>query len=144
MASPQTFSAQVSEWVRQTESRMEMVFKASSQEVFSRAQTPKAQGGNLPVDTGNLRNTFVAGLNGTTSLTGPDAYIAAIAGSQLGDRITGGWTAEYAPRMEFGFVGQDSLGRTYNQEGNGFVRKAVMDWQSIVTEMSNRAKARFT
>lgn len=142
-ASAQKFAAQLNEWARATTERMEMIFKESSQEVFRRAQLPKAQGGNMPVDTGNLRNTFVAGLNGTTSLSGPDAYIAAIAGADLGDVVFGGWTAKYAARQEFGFVGQDRLGRSYNQEGNGFARKAAMAWQPIVSEKAAEANARF-
>lgn len=145
MASPGAvkFGADLDKWARATTERLEMIFKESAQEVFSRAQLPKAQGGNMPVDTGNLRNTFIAGLNGTTALTGPDAYVAAIAGAKIGDVVFGGWTAAYAARQEFGFVGQDSLGRSYNQEGNGFARKAAMGWQNIVAEKTAEAKARF-
>ena len=132
------FSAQVSAWVRETEERLEAVFKASAQELFSIAQTTRYEGGNLPIDTGFLRNSFVAGLNGSTSLSGPDSYVIAIASAEIGDSVIGGWTAEYARRMEYGFVGQDSLGRTYNQRGFGFVRGAAMQWQEIVNRNASR------
>ena len=137
----ESFSAQVDEWVRQTERRLEMVFKESVQTLFEEAQKPAGEGGNMPIDTGFLRNSFVAGLNGTTSLSGPDAYIAAIAGANIGDVIFGGWTAAYARRIEFGFVGKDSLGRNYNQTGRGFARKAAMRWPQIVRESADRARA---
>ena len=76
-------SAQVDEWVRKTERRMTMVFRESAQQLFSEAQRPAASGGSMPIDTGFLRNSFVAGLNGSTSLTGADSYVAAIAGRRL-------------------------------------------------------------
>jgi len=136
------FAAQLDKWANQTSRDLELIFKESAQELFSKAQTPVAQGGNMPVDTGFLRNSFVAGLNGSTSLTGPDAYVAAIAGAKLGDVVFGGWTAKYAARIEFGFSGQDSLGRTYNQDGRGFARKAAMEWQQIVQRNAAKVRAR--
>ena len=136
------FEAQIDKWVNQTSKDLELIFKQSAQELFSKAQTPVAQGGNMPVDTGFLRNSFVAGLNGSTSLKGPDAYVAAIAGAKLGDVVFGGWTAKYAARIEFGFSGQDSLGRTYNQDGRGFARKAAMEWQQIVQRNAAKVRAK--
>lgn len=136
------FAAQIDTWANQTSRDLELIFKESAQELFSKAQTPVAQGGNMPVDTGFLRNSFVAGLNGSTSLTGPDAYVAAIAGAKLGDVVFGGWTAKYAARIEFGFSGQDSLGRTYNQDGRGFARKAAMEWQQIVQRNAAKVRAK--
>lgn len=136
------FAAQLDKWANQTSRDLELIFKESAQELFSKAQTPVAQGGNMPVDTGFLRNSFVSGLNGSTSLTGPDAYVAAIAGAKLGDVVFGGWTAKYAARIEFGFSGQDSLGRTYNQDGRGFARKAAMEWQQIVQRNAAKVRAK--
>jgi len=135
-----TFTAQIKAFADLTKEKLELVLKQSAQEVFSIAQTSVAQGGNLPVDTGFLRNSFQAGLNGAENLTGPDAYVAAIAGMELGDVVRGGWTAEYAMRMEYGFVGTDSAGRTYNQAGRHFALGAVQQWQAIVARNAERAK----
>lgn len=132
------FSAQVSSWVREAEGRLEAVFKDSVQELFSIAQTTRYEGGNLPIRRGFLRDSFVSGLNGSTSLSGPDSYVLAVASAELGDSIIGGWTAKYARRMEYGFVGQDRLGRYYNQRGFGFVRGAAMQWQDIVNRNASR------
>lgn len=142
LAMADSFQAQVEKWANQTTRDLELIFKESAQEVFSKAQTPVAQGGNMPKETGFLQNSFVSALNGTTSLKGPDSYVLAIAGAKLGDVVFGGWTAEYAPRIEFGFSGQDSLGRTYNQDGRGFVRKAAMQWQQIVQRNAAKVRAK--
>lgn len=132
------FSAQVSAWAMETEGRLLAVFRASAQELFSIAQTTVHEGGFLPFDIGFLRNSFVSGLNGSTSLSGPDSYVIAIASAEIGDSVIGGWTADYARRMEYGFVGQDSLGRNYNQRGFGYVRNAAMQWQDIVNRHAAR------
>lgn len=38
-----------------------------------------------------------------------------------------GTTVVYAPRVEFGFTGTDSLGREYNQPAKSFLRSALLD-----------------
>jgi len=136
----QTFTAQVQRFADLTKSKMEAVVKKSAERVFEAAQTPKVQGGSMPVDTGFLRNSFVAELNGGGVTSGPDAYGLVIANYELGDAIFGGWTAEYAIRMEYGFSGEDALGRTYNQAGNFFALNAAMQWQSIVAQEAERAR----
>ena len=134
----QTFAAQIEAFGAKAMQRAEDIFKQSAQEVFAIAQTPKAQGGRMPVDKGILRNSLQSGLNGSTTLSGADAYVAVIAGAELGDSIFGGWTVKYARRMEYGFVGTDKAGRTYNQQGNHFAGSAVAQWQAIVA--SNASK----
>lgn len=135
-----TFTAQIADFAAKAQRKAELVLKQSAQDVFEIAQTPKAQGGNLPVDTGFLRNSFVAGLNGSTNLTGPDAYTLAIAGMELGDSLFGGWSANYARRMEYGFIGTDSRGRTFNQAGNHFALNAAQQWQAIVQRNAEKAR----
>lgn len=101
----------------------DLVFKQSSQDVFEIAQTPVAQGGNMPVDTGFLRNSLVSGLNGTTAMTGADGYVMTIAGAELGDTIQGYWTADYARHVEYGANGRAP---------RFFARNAAAQWQAIV------------
>lgn len=124
-------AANMGEWREKARRNVKLVIQQSIQDVSALAQTTKAKGGRMPVDTGFLRNSYTAGLNGTTTLTGPDAYVATVAGLEVGDTFTAGWTAAYALRMEKGFVGEDSLGRTYNQAGNFFMESALMQWQAI-------------
>lgn len=121
----QTFTAQVQAFADRAKAKAEVVVKQSAQEVFEIAQTPVAQGGNMPVDTGFLRNSMVAGLNGSTSLSGPDAYVLAIAGMELGDSVFGGWTANYARHVEYGARGLP---------GRHFALNASRQWQAIVAK----------
>ena len=61
---------------------------------------------NTPVDTGRLRASI--GVIDATS-----------------DQITIGTNVEYARRIEYGYVGQDKLGRHYDQKGVGMFAQAV-------------------
>lgn len=123
------FKAQIDAFIAKTKGKAEAVFKESAQEIFSIAQTPKAQGGNMPVDTGFLRNTFQSSLNGSTSLAGPDAYVAIIAGADLGDTVFGGWTAAHALPQEYG---------TKYMGGNFYAAKAYGQWQMVVAKNAAR------
>jgi len=46
-----------------------------------------------------------------------------------------GTTVVYAPRVEFGFVGTDSLGRKYNQPAKSFLRSALIDNKIKLTNL---------
>lgn len=120
-----TFTAQIKAFADRTQEKIEAVVKQSAQEVFSIAQTPKAQGGRMPVDTGFLRNSLIASLNGSTVGGGADAYVLAVAGAELGDTIFAGWTANYARFMEYG---------TSKTPANFFMLSAAQQWQAIVAK----------
>ena len=124
-------AADMAKWTAKAKMNQMWVVKKSIEEVSKIAQTPKAKGGRMPVDKSFLRNSFTSGLNGSTSLTGPDVYVATIAGLDLGDIFSAGWTMEYARRVHSGFVGTDSRGRKYNQSGAYFMAEALMQWQAI-------------
>lgn len=118
-----TFTAQIKAFTDRAKEKLETVVKQSAQEVYSIAQTPKAQGGRMPVDTGFLRNSLVAELNGSTVAGGADAYVLAVAGMDLGDVVFAGWTANYARHMEYG---------TSRTPGNHFMLAAAQQWPAIV------------
>mgnify|MGYP003463566278 CR=1 FL=1 len=127
----QTFAAQLKDFADLTSAKLELVVKQSAQDMFSDAQTPKATGGNLPVDTGFLRNSFVSALNGQGAVTGADAYALTIAGMELGDSIFGGWTAEYARHVEYG---------TAKMAGSFFALRAAQNWPVIVAKNAQKAR----
>lgn len=126
------FGAEIKAYVDKTKAGMRDVMRESIQDVLDIAQTPVAKGGRMPVDTGNLRNSLVSGLNGSFGASGADGYVLTLAGMELGDEARFGWTAPYALRMELGFTGMDSLGRKYQQGGRHFVGTAAAQWPSIV------------
>lgn len=137
-----TFAADVSAIMKGYERDMLNVARQSIQEVVAIAQTPRAKGGRMPVDTSFLRNSLASGLNGTFGIPDPISYVFAIAGMKLGDVARFAWTAEYARRIELGFSGADSLGRVYEQGGAGFVSAAAANWQNIVSRNAIRVSSR--
>lgn len=135
-----TFTAQLAAFRDKTRAQMKAVLSESVQDVLAEAQKPEAQGGRMPVKDGNLRNSLVSELNGSQIGTGSDCYELAAQDIEPGDTARFGWTAEYARRMEMGFVGEDSLGRTFNQEGKHFVEGAAAQWPQIVERNVGRLK----
>jgi hypothetical protein len=83
-----------------------------------------------PVVTGHLLNSWVEGLNEAPQGGSGEAYV--IGAITIGDSWYFINTAVYARRVEYGFVGRDSLGRVYNQAGRGWIRAAIARWPEIV------------
>ncbi len=94
---------------------------------------------HVPVDTGRLRDA----IHGDLLVDEPERQ-----GWQVAPFVAAnnkwGFDPPYARRIEYGFVGQDSLGRTYHQAAQPYMRPAVdakrdevrtTIKESIVTEM---------
>ena len=117
---------------------IEAIHKTSLEKLDRELTRTKAEGGSVPVDTGNLYRSLVASTSGmpTTSVTRSSGsnVTAVIAQLRPNQSIWLGYTATYARRMNFGFVGADSLGRVYNQQGNYFVERAIAMWPQLVDE----------
>lgn len=133
--------ANLDDFVTATEDRMLAVVQTSIERVCEIAQTPIQQGGRMPVDTSALRNSFQSSLNGSTSLTGPESYVLVIGQLEIGDTANFGWTAAHAARQNYGFVGEDKLGRSYNQSGKHFLENAVGQFRRVVAEETEKLKA---
>ena len=125
-----TFTAQVQAFADLTKQNLKYVAVQSIQDVMEAAMTPqpsvKRTGGTfvegkIPVDTSELINSLASGANGVFGAPSSDSYVVALAGYDLGDYMRFGWTAPHAMRLEAGFSGTDTLGRTYNQAGRHFV-----------------------
>jgi hypothetical protein len=144
-----SFAAQVSEWAKAEIEREEAVFRTAAQEVANEVRTPAAEGGRMPIDTGNLRRSLMASTADMPTIRADktefqDSGIElVIAGSQLGETIFLGFQAAYAARMNYGFVGTDALGRTYNQTGFGFMDAVAQRWPQIVTQAEAKVRSRF-
>lgn len=143
-----TFSAAVDEWVRATKARTDAVFKVAAEKLAGEIIE------RTPIDTGFLRHSFQASgsqmpmmradakpTDGAQYPSDAGPINLVIQGIPPGNPIYLGFVAAYALRIEYGFTGQDSLGRTYNQAGRGMVRLAAQNWQRIVDEAAREAKA---
>lgn len=133
-------------WVNEKKTRQRAVLQGSVQELARRANLQRADGGRMPRDTGTLRGSFVNSQNGAKLGKDGDAVIytlAAVAdiGQSDFETIQFGWTVEYARRVNSGFIGEDSLGRTFNQTGAFYIEFATDSWQTIVAEQAAKAEA---
>lgn len=140
-----SFSAAIGDWASSTPRRIEAVHKRSLEKLALELTRTVAEGGNVPFDTGNLYRSLVASTAGLpptsnerASGSNATAVIATLSTSQP---IYFGYTAAYARRQEFGFVGNDALGRTYNQSGSHFVSRAIALWPQIVDESAKEVRA---
>jgi hypothetical protein len=112
--------------------RVEAVFKQSVQDVLRDASVPTAQGGNMRVDTGFLRNSLCVNLNspamgpssdGGSVLNVEDAILV-VGGATVNDVIWAGWSANYARPREY---------------KDGFRESAVQKWPKFVRQNVARA-----
>lgn len=139
------FSAAVDSWVKETNQRMEAVFKQSTQEISSIA-VQNLSGGVVNVQTGFLRASERASTESMPSID-PKAYpepnghypfdegqiSLVINSAELGQTIFLGWTAAYSGFIEWG---------TSKMAPRGFVRLAAAQWQTVVSRVTAEAKAR--
>lgn len=140
-----SFQADVDKIVVNTEKRMLMVMKQSLMNAINEMQTPVSKGGKMRVDTGFLRASAQASLNGVPN--GPsqkpkDALKGqyddgnrsypeietTIGQMQFGSTLFFGWTANYAK---------------YREAYDGFAYSTIQRWQQIVDAVVAEAKRRF-
>src|SRR5690554_1348436 len=139
-----SFSEAVGAWASATERRLSAVHKRAIEKLAMEMTRTRAEGGNVPVKTGNLYRSLLASTTAMPKTAeGPFAgsnVPSVIATLQLNDTLWIGFQARYARRINFGFVGADSLGRVYNQQGAHFVERAIAMWPQIVREAVEEVK----
>lgn len=142
-----SFQAQVDASVVNTKKKMLLVLKQSLNNTVNEMQTPVAKGGKMRVDSGFLRASGQASLNGMPS--GPSrkpedakkeqfdsategkvatSVLAAIGSIGFGATFFFGWTANYAK---------------YRELYDGFRDSALQNWQKTVDAVVAEAKRRF-
>ena len=134
-----SFSAQVLQFNDDAMENLGMIFSRSVFKLEEEMKRDRRTGGGLtPVDTANMIRSILVS---TTTMPRVDvteqqyaetSFI--IPPSHVGKPVWIGVQAVYGPRQNYGFVGTDSLGRSYNQAGAFFVEGAGAKWQKFVTE----------
>jgi len=134
------FSDAIRAWGNGELERHRAVFQTAVEIVVNEVTRTVYEGGRMPIDTGNLRRSLTISKTSMpeikpdqTEFTQEDVA-AVILTLFLGDTAYIGFQAAYAARMEYGFVGADSLGRMYNQPGHGFVTAVAQRWDQIIGE----------
>ena len=141
------FADAVDQWTKETEQRMTAVWRQSIDDLAEVMNRTRANGGRLPHLTGTLMRSLLASTAGPIPMGAPGAKYAGTdiglttAGLQLDQTVWLGYQAIYARRMNYGFVGEDSLGRNYNQAGAHFVEGAIAEWPNIVRMAVSKIKA---
>jgi hypothetical protein len=121
------FSSDVSKWCDMAAARASQVFRAIAFDAVTKVQTL------TPVDTGFLRSNWTCIRQGDAEPVAgrvPPAG-AAIAAAQVGQILVILNPVVYARRIEYGFVGEDSLGRHYNQTGAHMMGQTMTDMPNI-------------
>lgn len=131
-----SFSATVGAWASKSEARITAVRRRAVELLGDEMTRTKPQGGRVPVDTGNLSRSLLADTRAMPKIAdGPfsGSNVGIITATLRADQTVWlGYQAAYARRMNSGFVGADSLGRVYNQQGHYFVEGAAQQWSEFV------------
>ena len=124
------------QWTKKTEKRIDAVLKDATQSVVAVAQVSRDEGGRMPVDTGNLRNSLQSSIAGGASGEGKESYIMVAGNMKGGDLATFTWGNDDVPYAAA--VNNGAQGRP----GAHFVEGAVDQWPAIVRASIAKAKAR--
>lgn len=144
-----SFQADVDKIVVNTEKRMLMVMKQSLINTINEMQTPVKKGGKMRVDTGFLRASGQASLNGMP--TGPEMKPKDATAGQFDDGNTE-YTKKFPVveavigKMQFGsvlFFGWTARYASYREAYDGFMYSAIQNWQKTVDTVVAEAKRRF-
>lgn len=132
--------ANIGQWTRKTEQRMEAVFRDSSQTVAEEVKKTRSRGGHMRVDTGLLRSSLMASTSAMPVIdptkrpepgrSYPDEngqIQMVIAGADIGETIYLGFTAAHARPREY---------------LDGFTRLTAMRWPQIVEASARKIKSR--
>ncbi|ALJ12638.1 hypothetical protein [Sphingopyxis macrogoltabida] len=118
-------------WAENAEKRMTALLKNSVQKLG------EAAAAEVPVRSGNLARSVV--IDDKPPKRGePDQkftaqdFVLGVSKLVPGGEAYVGWQAIYSARVNYGFKGEDSLGRTYNQSANGFAERVAAKWPAIL------------
>lgn len=117
--------------------------RGSVQALAKEMGTGNKQGGFVSFDLGNLTKSVVVQIGSMPTTAAPGTIfsapdISAYAHMEVGDTAFVGWQANYARRVNYGYFGTDSLGRSYNQSGANFVDKIAAKWPQIVKGVNEK------
>lgn len=137
------FSNAVNSWVKKAQDRRQEAYHEGLKDFRDTLLA------NTPIDTGNLRASLQTS-NAGEIMAGPykeygSAYNVASSNAVIdaagdGDRVSFVYRAPYARRLEYGFTGIDSLGRSYNQSGRYWIKATSAKFVSIMRAAATRVR----
>lgn len=128
------FSADVSSWVTKAKNNADLALQATAQDAL---ETVKSK---TPVKTGFLRaNWTVLAPNDTMPIAGQEENSSeTISKLRFGDNVIIVNPVVYAARIEYGFVGVDSLGRQYHEHPVGMMAQTIAELPDIAKRATER------
>ena len=135
------------DWVEKiAEKNLDLIVISSVDKLERQIKTSAKNGGFTQSDTGNMIRSI---RKSVTDMPGVDSVEKEYSDVQffltpndVGDHIYIGVQAIYSPRMNYGFTGTDSAGRTYNYTGSFFVEKGADMWKQFVAESEREINAK--
>jgi len=126
-------------WAKRQKRTLTLLPAACIEALANAMATRVGVGGYTPVDTGNLSRSVTISPSpimrdgpGYNSPTRQNYGTASKAAMKRDATAWVAYRAIYAHRLNYGFVGTDSLGRAYNQSGRGFLEANRAKWPTIV------------
>jgi hypothetical protein len=132
-----SFSLSVEQWVSKAKGLADAAFQATAMDALATVKS------FTPVKTGFLRANWTVIKNNDEMPTPahvqhPEAVVKDL---RIGDRVLIVNPVVYAARIEYGFVGSDSLGRHYNQVGAGMAQRTIALLPEIARKATERVMA---
>jgi hypothetical protein len=120
-------------YLKKLESRVEDALNVTGEQTVSWAVDL------CPFKTGNLSHSLNCATSKKQGVLGgkTDGTLLEKATEKMTVKI--GTNVKYAARIEFGFSGKDSLGRSINQGGTPFLRGALLSHKKDIVEIFARA-----
>ena len=134
---PDPFLVQIDDFITRARDRADAIVRATAEEALARVKQL------TPVDTGYLRANWCI-VRGTDAvpLSGDREQLSIQAVLQLkaGDTWSLINPTVYAARIEFGFVGEDKLGRHYDQGGAHMMQQTITEMPQLVARAIERVE----
>lgn len=134
------------EWAARQKRRVQEVLPATVVAMAQLMARPLPDGGRTPFLTGNLSRSVTISASGPLSRGAQElrytrqdfaSAASAVAGTQQAWIF---YRAVYAHRVNYGFRGTDSLGRYYNQSGQGFFEANIAQFPAVLAGVVSRLK----
>lgn len=126
---PDQFALDVRQWVSKAKGNVDAAYQATALLALARVKQL------TPVRTGFLRASWTIVSSDSGKITGgEEGAFAVVANLKAGDEIAIVNPAPYAMRINFGFVGKDSLGRNYNEKGRYMVEQTLSEMPEIAEQ----------
>lgn len=126
------------DWADEQKQRLRDIGRTAADKMLAEMGTSIMNGGFVNIRTGNLARSATAQVGTQVKISEADTFAgpddAAVQTWDLTSVLYLGWQAAYARRVNYGFTGEDSLGRTYNQSGSGFAESISANWDKYVDE----------